>query len=135
MVPSSLTLRNDPKPEGGAVSFSTSSLRAMICSGLPQGGGQAFVLGQGLGELALGLEEAFLEHPDLAGRVLQAAAEQGRLLLEELDLPLQLAGLRRLLWHGVGVATGPRLPGAVGVLRESPSAVVEATDGWLGRLA
>src|SRR4029453_18670435 len=77
-----------------------------LLPGLPEGGGQAFVLGQRLGELALGLEQALLEHPHLAGRVLQAAAEQGRLLLEKLDLPLELARLWRLLW--CGVATGPR---------------------------
>jgi hypothetical protein len=100
-----------------------------LLPGLAESGGQAFVLGQRLGELALGLEQALLEHPHLAGRVLQAAAEQGRLLLEELDLPLQLAGFWRLLWCGVGIATGPRLPGAVGVLHVSPPfGGVEATD-------
>ena len=91
-----------------------------LLPGLPEGGGQALVLGQGLGELALGLEQALLEHPDLPGRVLEAAAEQGRLLLEELDLALQLGRFRGLLGVGVGVATGPRLPGAVGVLHVSP---------------
>ena len=107
-----------------------------LLPGLPEGRGQAFVLGQRLGELALGLEQALFEDPDLPGRVLQAAAEQRRLLLEELDLPLELAGLRRLLGRGVGVAPGPRLPGAVGVLHVSPPfGGVEATDGWLGRLA
>ena len=100
---------------------------------LPQGGGQAFVLGQRLGQLALGLEEAFLEHPDLSGRVLQAAAEQGRLLLEELDLAVQLARLRRLLWRGVEVAPGPRLPGAVGVLHVSPPFGGGGGYRWMAR--
>jgi hypothetical protein len=104
-----------------------------LLPGLPEGGGQAFVLGQRLGELALGLEQAFLEHPDLAWRVLQAAAEQGRLLLEKLDLPLQLAGLGRLLWCGVGVATGPRRPGAVGVLHVSPPFGGGGGYRWMAR--
>src|SRR4030095_5408775 len=90
-----------------------------LLPGLAEGGGQAFVLGQRLGQLALGLEQALFEHPDLPGRVLEAAAEPRRLLLGELDLPLELAGLWRLLWCGVGIATGPRLPGAVGVLHVS----------------
>ena len=132
MVPSSLMLTNHPKPEGGAVSFSTSS-EGDDLPRASQGGGQAFVLGQRLGQLALGLEEAFLEHPDLSGRVLQAAAEQGRLLLEELDLALQLAGLRRLLWRGVGVAPGPRLPGAVGVLHVSPPFGGGGGYRWMAR--
>ena len=65
MVPSSLTT-NDPKPDGGAV-IDLLLEGDDLLPRLPQGGGQAFVLGQRLGELALGLEEALLEHPTWRG--------------------------------------------------------------------
>jgi len=49
------------------------------------------------------------------------------------DLPLELAGLGRLLGCGVGVATGPRLPGAVGVLHVSPPFGGGGGYRWMAR--
>ena len=58
---------------------------------LAQGVGELLVLGDRLGELALGLEQALLERADPLGGVLEPAAEGDDLFLERLDL---LAGAR-----------------------------------------
>ena len=50
---------------------------------LPEGVGQLLVLGDGAGQLALGLEQLLLERPDALGRVLQPPAQGDDLLLEE----------------------------------------------------
>ena len=64
---------------------------------LTQRGGELLVLGDGLGELALGLEQALLERADALGRVLQPAAEDDDLFLEALDRLLELGDLRLVL--------------------------------------
>ena len=73
---------------------------------LAQGGGQLLVLGDGLGELALGLEQSLLEGADALGGVLQPAAEDDDLLLEALDRLLELGDLRLVL--GQPAARAPR---------------------------
>ena len=69
-----------------------------MCSrGLAQGGRQLLVLGDGLGELALGLEESLLERPDALGRVLEPPPQDDDLLLEPLDHLLELVDLSLVL--------------------------------------
>ena len=60
--------------------------RGDVLARLAQGGREALVLGDGLGELALGLEEPLLERADPLGRVLEPAAEDDDLFLERLQL-------------------------------------------------
>ena len=62
-----------------------------------QGGGEAFVLGDGLLELALGLEDLLLEGAHALGCVLEAAAEDDDLFLEPLELALEVADLAFVL--------------------------------------
>ena len=73
---------------------------------LTQGGGEPLVLGDGLGELALGLEEPLLEGADALGGVLQPAAEDHDLFLEALDRLLELGDLPLVL--GQPAARAPR---------------------------
>ena len=62
-----------------------------------EGGGQPFVLRDGLRELAFGLEDALLEGAHSLGRVLEPATQDGDLLVERLQLPLELANLTLVL--------------------------------------
>ncbi len=71
--------------------------RRDVLPGFTQRGGEAFVLRDGLGELALGLEQALLEGPHPLGRVLEAASEDDDLLLEGLQLILEIADLALVL--------------------------------------
>ena len=64
---------------------------------LAQGGRQALVLRDGLGELALRLEQPLLEGADPLGRVLEPAAEDDDLFLERLQLGLEIADLALVL--------------------------------------
>jgi hypothetical protein len=57
-----------------------------VLAGFAEGRGEPFVLGDGLGELALGLEEALFEGPDPFRGVLKPAPEDDYFLLERLDL-------------------------------------------------
>ena len=67
--------------------------RGDVLARLTQRGGELLVLGDGLGELALGLEEPLLERADALGGVLQPAAEDDDLFLEALDRLLELGDL------------------------------------------
>ena len=69
--------------------------RRDVLAGLAEGGREALVLGDGLGELALGLEHPLLERADPLRGVLEPAAEDRDLLLE-----------------ASGAAPGGRRPGA-----------------------
>ena len=71
--------------------------RRDVLAGLAQGRREALVLGDGLGQLALGLEQALLEGADPLRGVLEAAAEDDDLFLEGLDLGLELADLALVL--------------------------------------
>ena len=64
-----------------------------MLAGLTQGGREPFVLGDRLGELALGLEDPLLEGPDPLGRVLEPASQEDDLLLQALHLVLEIAHL------------------------------------------
>ena len=55
--------------------------RGDVLLGLLQGEGELLVLGDGLGQLALGLEQPLLEGLDPAGALLQSPAEDGDLFL------------------------------------------------------
>ena len=80
------------------MSFSTSSRSAAdVLACLPQGGGETLVLGDGLGELALGLEDLLLEGADALGCVLEPAAEHHDFLFQGLQLSLELADLAVVL--------------------------------------
>ena len=58
---------------------------------------QAFVLRDGLGQLALRLEHPLLQRADALGRVLEPAAEDHDLFLERLQLRLEIADLALVL--------------------------------------
>ena len=60
---------------------------------LAQGGRQLLVLGDGLGELALRLEQPLLERPDPLRRVLETAAQDHDLFLEAFEHLLELVDL------------------------------------------
>ena len=60
-------------------------------------GREAFVLGDGLLQLALGLEDLLLEGADPLGGVLEAAAQDDDLFLEALELALEVADLPLVL--------------------------------------
>ncbi len=60
---------------------------------LTQRGGELLVLGDGLGELALRLEEALFERSHPLRGVLEAAAQDDDLFLQRLRLLLELADL------------------------------------------
>ena len=62
-----------------------------------QGGREPLVLGDGLGELALGLEDPLLEGAHPLGCVLEPAAEHHHLFLERLQLALEVADLALVL--------------------------------------
>ena len=79
------------------MSFSTSSQRGDVLARLTQRGRELFVLGDGLGQLALGLQQALLERADALRRVLQPAAEDDDLFLESLDRLLELVDLSLVL--------------------------------------
>ena len=65
--------------------------------GLTERGREPFVLGDGLGELTLRLEQALLEGAHPLGRVLEAAPEDDDLFLERLQLVLEIADLALVL--------------------------------------
>ena len=71
--------------------------RGDVLARLAQGGGEPLVLGDGLGELALGLEDPLLERADPLGGVLEAAPEDDDLFLEGLQLALEVADLPLVL--------------------------------------
>ena len=71
--------------------------RGDVLARFAQGGGQLLVLRDGLGELALRLEEALLERADALGRVLEPAPQDDDLLFEALDALLELVDLRLVL--------------------------------------
>ena len=97
-VPSSFVPRYVPYADGGIVSFSTSSRSAAMCSRASRKRGRKLlVLGHGLGELTLGLEESFLERPDALGRVLEPPSQDDDLFLEALDHLLELIDLSFVL--------------------------------------
>ena len=60
---------------------------------LAQGVGELFVLGDGLCELALALQEALLERAHALGRVLELAAQPHHVLFEHLHLLLEVGDL------------------------------------------
>ncbi len=62
-----------------------------------EGGGEPLVLGDGLLQLALGLEDLLLEGADPLGSVLQAAPEHHDLFFEALELTLEVVDLPRVL--------------------------------------
>ena len=62
------------------------SNRGNVVAGLPQGVAELLVLGRGLGQLALGLQQALFEGTDPLGGVLELAPEADDLLLQRLDL-------------------------------------------------
>lgn len=64
---------------------------------LTERGRELLVLRDGLGELALGLEEALLEGANPLGGVLEAAAEDDDVLLEALHLPAEVLDLALVL--------------------------------------
>ena len=64
-----------------------------VLAGLAEGEGQPLVLGDGLLELPLGLEQLLLEGPDPLGRVLHAAAQAEHLFLEHLGLVPEICHL------------------------------------------
>ena len=64
---------------------------------LAEGGGEPLVLGDRLGELALGLEHPLLEGPYPLRGVLEATAQNDDLFLEGLQLRLQVADLPLVL--------------------------------------
>ena len=76
-----------------------------VLAGLAEGEGQALVLGNGLLELALGLEQLLLEGPDPLGRVLHAAAQAEHFLLQHLRLIPEVRHLA-LVGGGPGVRFG-----------------------------
>jgi len=55
-----------------------------VLAGLPQGVGEPLVLGKGLLELPLGLEQPLLEGPHPFGRISEAPAEGAHLFFERL---------------------------------------------------
>ena len=67
--------------------------RGDVLARLTQRGRELLVLGDGLGELALGLEQALLERADALRGVLQPATEDDDLFLEALDRLLELGDL------------------------------------------
>ncbi len=63
--------------------------RRDVFARLAQCVGELLVLAHRLGELALGVEQTFLEGPDTLGRILQTTAEGHDLFLHRLQLILQ----------------------------------------------
>ena len=80
--------------------------RRDVLAGLAEGGREAFVLGDGLGELALGLENPLLEGAHPLGGVLEAAAQDDDLLVERLELILEFADLLLVLSQASFVFAG-----------------------------
>ncbi len=72
--------------------------RGDVLAGLAQGVGQLLVLRDGLGQLALALEQALLEGAHPFGGVGQPSSQRGHLLLEQPGLVTQLGQLTR--WVG-----------------------------------
>ncbi len=87
--------------------------RRDVLARLPQGGGQLLVLGDGLGKLALGLEQTLLERPHPLRRVLKSSSQDDDFLLQTLDALLKLVDLSFVLGQpplvlGSHGATPPR---------------------------
>jgi len=103
-----------------------------VLTRLTQGRREPFVLGDGLGELALGLEETLLQGADALGGVLQATAEDHDLLLEALDLGLELSDLPFVLGeaplvlggHGLSSLPERGFRASRGTLHRCPSGTV-----------
>ena len=66
---------------------------ADVLARLAQGGGELLVLGYGLGELALGLEEPLLQGAYPLGRILQPATQDDDFLFQRLHLLLEITDL------------------------------------------
>ena len=71
--------------------------RPDVLTGFAQGGGKTLVLGDGLGELALRLEDLLFEGADALGSVLQAATQDHQLFFQGLQLILEVADLAFVL--------------------------------------
>ena len=71
--------------------------RGDVLARFTEGGGEALVLGDGLLELALGLEDLLLERADALGGVLEPAAQHHDLFLEALQLTLEVVDLPLVL--------------------------------------
>ena len=80
--------------------------RGDVLARLTQRGGELLVLGDGLGELALGLEQALFEGADALRGVLQPAAEDDDLFFEALDRLLELGDLPFVLGQPALVLRG-----------------------------
>ena len=93
------------------MSFSTSSRSARdVLTGLAEGGRELLVLGDGLGELALRLEQALLERAHPLRGVLEPAAQDDDLFLQGLQLCLQIADLTLVLSEASLVLGGHARP-------------------------
>ncbi len=71
--------------------------RTDVLARLAKRGGELLVLGDGLGQLALRLEQALLEGANALGSVLQATAQDDDLFLQRLHLLLEFADLALVL--------------------------------------
>ncbi len=71
--------------------------RGDVLARFAEGGREPFVLGDGLLELTLGLEDLLLEGADPLGGVLEAAAQDDDLFLEALELALEVVDLPLVL--------------------------------------
>ena len=71
--------------------------RADVLTRLAQRRRELLVLRDGLGELALGLEQTFLERSHPLGRILEAAAQDDDLFLQRLRLLLKVTDLAFVL--------------------------------------
>ena len=103
-----------------------------LLAGLLEDGGELLVLRGDLGELALGLEQPLLHHPDPARGVLQPAAQDRGLLLERPNGGAQRRRLvlRALLSHTVSSSSFAYLAREVygrGTRSHGPSARVPPT--------
>jgi hypothetical protein len=67
--------------------------RPDVLAGLAQGGGELLVLGDGLRQLAFGLEQSLLERPNPLRSVLQSTAQDDDFLLQSLHLLLEVTDL------------------------------------------
>ena len=109
--------------------------RGDVLARLTQRGGEFLVLGDGLGELALGLEEALLEGADALRGVLQPPTKDHDLFLEAFDRLLELGDLPLVVGQPALVLRGhdwapPRSPRTL-VLRSGCRARIRYVDDVL----